>query len=38
LTARRGSLAARLAWFVVIWAGSVLSLGVVGYGIRLMLR
>jgi len=31
-------LAARIGWFVLIWAGSVLALGIVGYGIKLMLR
>ena len=31
-------LAARIGWFVLIWAGSVLALGIVGYGNKLMLR
>lgn len=31
------SLTKRLAWFVAIWAGSILALGVVAYGIRLMI-
>jgi hypothetical protein len=35
---RPRSLAARLGWFALIWAASVLALGVVGYGIKLMLR
>jgi hypothetical protein len=28
----------RLAWFAGLWAGSVLALGMVGYGIRLVLK
>ena len=28
---------ARLFWFVGIWAGSVLALGIVAYAIRFML-
>lgn len=32
------SLAVRIAWFSLIWAGSVIALGIVGYGIKLMLR
>jgi hypothetical protein len=28
---------ARLLWFVGIWAGSVLTLGIVAYAIRFML-
>ncbi len=27
----------RLGWFVLLWAGSVVALGVVAYGIRLMI-
>lgn len=34
----RGSLAMRLVWFVLIWAGSVVALGVVGTAIKMMLR
>ena len=29
--------AARLLWFVALWAAGVLAVGVVGYGIKLML-
>lgn len=32
-----GPLWRRLAWFVAIWAFSILALGVVAYGIRLMI-
>lgn len=32
------SRAARIGWFVLIWAASVLALGVVGYAIKLLLR
>ncbi len=32
------SLLARLGWFAALWAGSVLALGVVAYGIRLLIR
>ena len=28
----------RLAWFLGIWAASVLALGVVAYGIRIALK
>ncbi len=28
----------RIMWFALIWAMSVAALGVVGYGIKLMLR
>ena len=28
----------RLAWFISIWAGSVLSLGVVAYLLRLLMN
>jgi hypothetical protein len=28
---------ARLLWFVGIWAGSILALGIVAYAIRFML-
>lgn len=28
----------RLLWFVALWAGSVAALGVVGYGIKLVLK
>ncbi|MBR0649113.1 DUF2474 family protein [Roseomonas terrae] len=31
-------LAARIGWFVLIWAASVLALGVVGLLIKVMLR
>ena len=37
-SAARRPLGARLGWFVLIWAGSVLALGLVGYAIRLVLR
>jgi hypothetical protein len=30
-------MAARLLWFVGIWAGSVVALGIVAYAIRFML-
>jgi hypothetical protein len=30
-------MAGRLLWFVGIWAGSVLALGIVAYAIRFML-
>ena len=36
--AERRPLAARIGWFVLIWAGSVIALGIVGYGIKRMLR
>ena len=29
--------ARRLLWFVALWAAGVLSVGVVGYGIKLVL-
>ncbi|EZP73102.1 hypothetical protein BV97_04983 [Novosphingobium resinovorum] len=32
-----GSLRKRLAWFAAIWAMSVAALGVVAYGIRLVI-
>ncbi|PRY96105.1 uncharacterized protein DUF2474 [Jezberella montanilacus] len=28
----------RFGWFVLIWAASVLALGIVAYGIRWMIR
>ncbi len=28
----------RLLWFVALWAGSVLLLGIVGYAIKLVLK
>lgn len=28
----------RLLWFVALWAGSVLALGIVGYAIKLVLK
>lgn len=28
----------RLLWFSALWAGSVAALGVVGYGIKLVLK
>lgn len=28
----------RLAWFVALWAGGVMAVGVVGLAIKLMLR
>lgn len=34
----RRSLGVRLGWLALIWAGSVLALGVVGYAIKMMLR
>ena len=30
-------MAARLLWFVGIWAGSVVAIGIVAYAIRFML-
>jgi hypothetical protein len=30
-------MAGRLLWFIGIWAGSVLALGIVAYAIRFML-
>lgn len=30
-------LASRLLWFVGLWAGGVLAVAIVGYGIKLML-
>lgn len=32
-----GSLPSRLGWFVLLWLASVAVLGVVAYGIRLMI-
>ena len=37
-TPRRRPLAVRLGWFALIWACSVLALGVVGFAIRLALH
>jgi hypothetical protein len=34
---KRDSWWKRIGWFVAIWVASVLALGVVAYGIRLML-
>jgi hypothetical protein len=36
--ANGGPLWRRLAWFVGIWAASVCALGVVAYGIRLLIK
>jgi hypothetical protein len=33
----QNALPRRLLWFVALWAGGVLTVGVVGYGIKLML-
>ena len=33
-----GSVWVRTGWFITIWLGSVLALGVVAYGIRLVLK
>ncbi len=30
-------MASRLVWFIALWAGGVLAVGIVGYGIKLML-
>lgn len=30
-------LGSRLGWFVLLWAGGVLAVALVGYGIKLML-
>jgi hypothetical protein len=31
-------LAVRLGWFLALWAGSVVGLGIVGFAIKLALR
>lgn len=31
-------LSLRLGWFVALWCGGVLAVGIVGYAIKLMLR
>ena len=28
----------RLLWFIALWAGGVLAVGIVGYGIKVMLN
>ena len=32
-----GTLPRRLLWFVGLWAGGVLTVAIIGYGIKLML-
>ena len=32
-----GTLPRRLLWFVALWAGGVLTVAIIGYGIKLML-
>lgn len=34
----RMSLKYKLAWFFALWAGSVIGLGIVSYGIKLLLK
>ena len=34
----RMTLTYKLAWFFALWAGSVIGLGIVGYGIKILLK